>query len=434
MAFGWGTNLTNDFEDCAPTATPGLTAISLVCKVTSANGRPAVKLSDNPAKATGDPKEIARYIKAVRRDRPGPARRQGVSGAGDARAIDGLCTMPAADRPCGCAMRAMRRCRLAAALLLGGKRRSLRPCLRSRLCAAPADRALHRRRRDRRRRELPCAHPAAAGLARPPRLGAACRCSAWPTARGRSSAFFPSCCSLALVAAGFLGSRDPLSNPLPLTVWTLLWVGLTLVQGIFGNLWAWINPWYGPYWLARRLGLPSPLLRLPRAARLLAGRHSVCRLRMVRTDRSGARRSGAACRDRGRLCRGQSRGDADLRLPRLEPARRVPVGVLRHDLGLRHLADERSTGRRRARTISLGLPGAALARRQPAAAERRVVPAAGAVVGVVRRPVAHLPLARAERRQPARISRPLGDDRRSIRLGLCAAFVALAAVFLPGGR
>ena len=28
-------------------------AISLVCKVTRANGRPAVKLSDNPAKATG---------------------------------------------------------------------------------------------------------------------------------------------------------------------------------------------------------------------------------------------------------------------------------------------------------------------------------------------------------------------------------------------
>ncbi|NGO51465.1 hypothetical protein [Allomesorhizobium camelthorni] len=50
-----------------------------------------------------------------------------------------------------------------------------------------------------------------------------------------------------LVAAGFLGSRDPLSNPLPLTVWTLLWVGVTLVQGAFGNLWAWINPWYGPW-------------------------------------------------------------------------------------------------------------------------------------------------------------------------------------------
>jgi nicotinate phosphoribosyltransferase len=35
----------------------------LVCKVTSANGRPAVKLADNPEKATGDPAEIARYLK-----------------------------------------------------------------------------------------------------------------------------------------------------------------------------------------------------------------------------------------------------------------------------------------------------------------------------------------------------------------------------------
>lgn len=27
------------------------------------NGRPAVKLSDNPEKATGDPAEIARYLR-----------------------------------------------------------------------------------------------------------------------------------------------------------------------------------------------------------------------------------------------------------------------------------------------------------------------------------------------------------------------------------
>jgi nicotinate phosphoribosyltransferase len=40
-----------------------LDPISLVCKVTSVNGRPAVKLSDNPAKATGDPAEIERYIR-----------------------------------------------------------------------------------------------------------------------------------------------------------------------------------------------------------------------------------------------------------------------------------------------------------------------------------------------------------------------------------
>ena len=81
-------------------------------------------------------------------------------------------------------------------------------------------------------------------------------------ARGRSSASLPSWFSALLIAAGFFGSRDPLSNPLPLVVWTLLWVGLTLVQGILGNLWAWINPWYGPYWIARRLGLPSRLLQL----------------------------------------------------------------------------------------------------------------------------------------------------------------------------
>lgn len=63
MSFGWGTNLTNDFRSCAPFATDGLDPISLVCKVIEANGRPAVKLSDNPAKATGEPDEIARYLR-----------------------------------------------------------------------------------------------------------------------------------------------------------------------------------------------------------------------------------------------------------------------------------------------------------------------------------------------------------------------------------
>ncbi|MGD9912765.1 MAG: hypothetical protein AB7S80_01700 [Rhizobiaceae bacterium] len=67
----------------------------------------------------------------------------------------------------------------------------------------------------------------------------------------------------ALVSAGFAGSRDPLSNPLPLTIWTLLWIGLTLVQGLAGNLWHWISPWYGPARLmalatgGRRLRLPE---------------------------------------------------------------------------------------------------------------------------------------------------------------------------------
>lgn len=63
MSFGWGTNLTNDFMGCAPAPIKGLEAISLVCKVISANGRPAVKLSDNPNKAMGNPSEIARYLR-----------------------------------------------------------------------------------------------------------------------------------------------------------------------------------------------------------------------------------------------------------------------------------------------------------------------------------------------------------------------------------
>ncbi len=62
MAFGWGTNLTNDFSGCSPIPNPGLEPISLVCKVSEANGRPAVKLSDNPEKATGEKQEIARYV------------------------------------------------------------------------------------------------------------------------------------------------------------------------------------------------------------------------------------------------------------------------------------------------------------------------------------------------------------------------------------
>jgi len=61
LSFGWGTNLTNDFRGCDPAGGDALDPISLVCKVTAVDGRPAVKLSDNPAKASGDPAEIARY-------------------------------------------------------------------------------------------------------------------------------------------------------------------------------------------------------------------------------------------------------------------------------------------------------------------------------------------------------------------------------------
>ncbi|ANT49444.1 hypothetical protein [Mesorhizobium amorphae] len=56
-----------------------------------------------------------------------------------------------------------------------------------------------------------------------------------------------------LIAAGLSGSRDPLSNPLPLVIWTLLWVGLAMLQGLLGDLWSWLNPWYGPWRIISRL-------------------------------------------------------------------------------------------------------------------------------------------------------------------------------------
>lgn len=52
VAFGWGTNLTNDL---------GHRPLSLVMKAVESNGHPTVKLSDNPAKATGPTGEVERY-------------------------------------------------------------------------------------------------------------------------------------------------------------------------------------------------------------------------------------------------------------------------------------------------------------------------------------------------------------------------------------
>jgi nicotinate phosphoribosyltransferase len=60
---GWGTLLTNDFRGCNPNDGTGFDPISLICKVKTVEGRPAVKLSDNYSKALGPPAEIERYRK-----------------------------------------------------------------------------------------------------------------------------------------------------------------------------------------------------------------------------------------------------------------------------------------------------------------------------------------------------------------------------------
>ena len=72
-----------------------------------------------------------------------------------------------------------------------------------------------------------------------------------------------------LIAAGLAGSRDPIANPLPLAVWTLIWVGLTFVHALFGNVWPHLDPWRPLASLVgrflRRSDDPTPLLPWPRA-------------------------------------------------------------------------------------------------------------------------------------------------------------------------
>jgi nicotinate phosphoribosyltransferase len=59
VSFGWGTLLTNDFRGLV--ADDRLAPFSLVCKAVAANGRPTVKLSDNPNKAMGPKDQVERY-------------------------------------------------------------------------------------------------------------------------------------------------------------------------------------------------------------------------------------------------------------------------------------------------------------------------------------------------------------------------------------
>lgn len=66
-------------------------------------------------------------------------------------------------------------------------------------------------------------------------------------------------CFLALVWIGLTGPRDPLSNLMPLGIWTLFWIAMVSLVPIFGNFWRWINPWTG---LARLIGPATPPLRL----------------------------------------------------------------------------------------------------------------------------------------------------------------------------
>lgn len=60
---------------------------------------------------------------------------------------------------------------------------------------------------------------------------------------------------------GLMGPRDPLSNIMPLGFWTVGWIACVSLAGVFGNLWAWMNPWTGIY---RLVGPIEPVVALPK--------------------------------------------------------------------------------------------------------------------------------------------------------------------------
>lgn len=77
---------------------------------------------------------------------------------------------------------------------------------------------------------------------------------------------------IALIASGLIGPQDePQDNVLPITVWVLWWVGLTVLVALVGDVWSTVNPlrilaeWF--VGVARKLRFPTdrPLYVLPAA-------------------------------------------------------------------------------------------------------------------------------------------------------------------------
>lgn len=66
-----------------------------------------------------------------------------------------------------------------------------------------------------------------------------------------------------LIYLGVTGPRDPLSNLLPLMIWTGWWIILVSLIGVLGNLWHWTNPWSGLYRLIFGRIPAAPALHLP---------------------------------------------------------------------------------------------------------------------------------------------------------------------------
>lgn len=59
------------------------------------------------------------------------------------------------------------------------------------------------------------------------------------------TSIFASIALFLLIYIGFQGPTDPQNNLLPLSIWTVWWIGLFVIQGTVMDLWRWVNPWSG---------------------------------------------------------------------------------------------------------------------------------------------------------------------------------------------
>ena len=74
---------------------------------------------------------------------------------------------------------------------------------------------------------------------------------------------------LLVAAAALVGEPSPTENIAPTFVYVLFWLGVVVLVVLFGNVWAWLNPWRAAAdavaWIAERLGAPwEPPLDYPK--------------------------------------------------------------------------------------------------------------------------------------------------------------------------
>lgn len=89
-----------------------------------------------------------------------------------------------------------------------------------------------------------------------------------PITRGQVSISLVSLAGFAaLITLGYFGPHDPLTNLLPLILFTIWWICFPFLQALFGDIWAWVNPWSGAVSLVFgnriRLHLPAQLGHWP---------------------------------------------------------------------------------------------------------------------------------------------------------------------------